>query len=147
MDSEYWFDLAAAGSTARTRQLVLFHTEGQAYRLESEEHSIVADIGLEVVVVADTVPEVVVVGVAGIVPEAVVDIAPVVVVAVDIVLELVVVADTALELVVTADTVAVSQRSGSDMAPAVYPPTTDQFCNPYLMPSHKILAESSIPSI
>ena len=90
----------------------------------------VADIGLEVVVAAGTVPEV-----AGIVPEVAVDIAPVVVVA----------ADTVFGLVVAADIVlAVSQRLGSDMAPAVYPPTTDQFCNLHLMPSHRILAEISI---
>lgn len=101
--SEYWLDLAAAGSTARARQLAPFHTEGRVYRLELGEHSMVADIDLEVVVVAGTVPEVVVAGIAGIVPEVVVDIAPVVVV----------VADTVLE--------AVSQRLGSDMAPAVNP--------------------------
>lgn len=95
--SEYWFDLAAAGNTARARQLAPVHTEGRVYRLELEEHSMVADIDLEVVVVAGTVPEVVVVGVAGIVPEVVVDIAPVVAVA------------------------AVSQRLGPDMAPAVNP--------------------------
>lgn len=96
--SEYWFDLAAAGSTARARQLAPVHTEGRVYRLELEEHSMVADIDLEVVVVAGTVPEVVVVvGVAGIVPEVVVDIAPVVAVA------------------------AVSQRLEPDMAPAVNP--------------------------
>lgn len=94
---EYWFDLAAAGRTARARQLAPVHTEGRVYRLELEEHSMVADIDLEVVVVAGTVPEVVVVGVAGIVPEVVVDIALVVAVA------------------------AVSQRLGPDMAPAVNP--------------------------
>lgn len=96
-NSEYWFDLAAAGSTAQARQLAPVHTEGRVYRLELEEHSMVADIDLEVVVAAGTVPEVVVVGVAGIVPEVVVDIAPVVAVA------------------------AVSQRLGPDMAPAVNP--------------------------
>lgn len=82
-------------------------------------------LGLEVVA-PDTVPEVVVVGVAGIVPEAVVDIAPVVVVAADTVL-------------------AVFQLVGFDMALAVYPTITDQFCNSYLMPSHKFLTDSSIP--
>lgn len=69
----------------------------------------VVDTGLEVVVAADTVPEVKVVGVAGTVPEVVEDIVPVVVVA----------ADTVLELVVAAD-----------MALAVYRPTTDQLCSP-----------------
>ena len=101
--SEYWFDLAAAGSTARARQLARFHTEGRVYKLELEEHSMFADIDLEVVVIAGTVPEVVVVGVvgvagvAGIVPEMVENMAPVVAVA------------------------AVSQRLGPDMAPAVNP--------------------------
>lgn len=107
------------------------------YRLESAEHSMVADIGLEVVVAVDTVPEVRVVGVAGIVPVVVEDSVPVVVGA----------ADTVLELVVAADTVlAVSQQLGSDMALAVYRPTTDQFCSPeWMPPSHRILAGSSIP--
>lgn len=98
--SEYWFDPAAAGGTARSRQLARLHTEGRVCKLELEEHSMVAEIDLEVVAIAGTVPEVVVVGVvgvAGIVPEMVVSIAPVVVVA------------------------AVSQRLGRDMAPAVKP--------------------------
>lgn len=104
-----------AGSTARVRQLVPFHTEGLVYRLESEEHSMVADIGLEVVVAADTVPEVEVVGT---VPEVVESIVPVVVVA----------ADTVLGPVVAADTVlAVSQRLGSDMVLAVYDPQQISF--------------------
>lgn len=107
------------------------------YRLESAEYSMVADIGLEVVVAADTVPEVGVVGVAGIVPVVVEDSVPVVVGA----------ADTVLELAVAADIVlAVSQQLGSDMALAVYRPTTDQFCSPeWMPPSHRILAGSSIP--
>lgn len=86
-----------------------------------------ADIGLEVVVAADTVPEVVVVvAVAGIVP---------------VVVEA---ADTELELAVAADTVlTVSQRLGSDMALAIYWPTTDQFCSPYWMTlSHKMWTEN-----
>lgn len=68
----------------------------------------VADIGLEVVVAADTVPGV---EVDGTVPEVVEDIVPVVVV----------VADTVFELAVEADIVwAASQRLGSDMVLAVY---------------------------
>lgn len=113
------------------------------YRLESEEHSMVADIGLEavvaadigleVVVAADTVPEVEVVGT---VPEVVEDIVPVIVVA----------AGTVLELVVTADTVlAVSQRLGSDMVLAVYDPQQISFAVLNGMPpSQRTLAESSI---
>lgn len=40
------------------RKQALFYTEGRVYRLESEEHSMVANIGLEVVVAANTVFEV-----------------------------------------------------------------------------------------
>lgn len=106
-------------------QLDLFHIEGRVYRLELEEHSMVADfgleavvaadIGLEVVVAAGTVPEVQVVGT---VHEVVEDIVPVIVVA----------ADTVPELVVAADTVlTVPQRLGSDIALAIYNPQQINF--------------------
>lgn len=48
-----------AGSTAWGKEQALFHTESWVYRLESEEQSIVADIGFEVVVATGTILEVV----------------------------------------------------------------------------------------
>lgn len=66
MRSRYWFDLAVARNIAQKKQLTLSYIEGQVYKLESEEHFMVADISLEVI---------------GIVFEqGIVDIAPVVVV-------------------------------------------------------------------
>lgn len=56
--SGYCFDLVAARNTAQERQLVSFHTKGWMYKLKLIEHFMVANIGLEFVVIASTIPKI-----------------------------------------------------------------------------------------